>query len=154
MPEFAIVLGQPISTASASTLKRWLSEVGIDPLACTWHTILRHGTDQKDAEIKAECARVLGELAAILDLKAVVVVGRFGVRLDTDLWRGGILKCHGHSGKLTLSGSRPDPSGAQNRAVDDSTGIVEAPYRGVNAIAMYDPTSTCATSRTVTPDGR
>lgn len=121
----AIVAGTPFGRDAASALRRWLRESGIEPDSCARLTLIRPDDYQnedgkrrepKESEIKAAVAKTLNDLAAIHGLTAVVAVGRYGVRLDTDLWRGGILKAHGHSGSLTLQDGRK-----------------------VNAIALYDP---------------
>lgn len=119
MTSTAIVLGQPLGRQSLNVLRRWLTDSGINPDDCSWHTLVTN-RDAKESEVKQDVSRVLGELDAIPDLKAVIAVGRYGVRLDTDLWRGGINRCHGHSGSLL---------------VNAETG------RKVNAIAMKDPYS-------------
>jgi len=111
----AIVLRQQISRVSGDTLGRWLRESGIDPDGCEWLTLIAE-KDPKEAAIRDAVERVLAELDALPDLTAIVAVGRYGVRLDAELWRGGILRSHGHSGRLRITDTK-----------------------SVNAIALFDP---------------
>jgi len=115
--KLAVVLGNQIGQASLKTLRRWLTESGVEPDSATW-IVLTESKDPKEAEIKADVVRVRQELAAIDGLDSILAIGRFGVKLDSDTWRGGIQKCHGHSGTVILDGEPP---------------------RRVNAIAMFDP---------------
>lgn len=135
---FAVVLGQPIGRTSADTLKRWLRETGYEPGAISWHTLIRErpASGKVPASVlNAEIARVRAELLDVADLEAVAVVGRYGVAMDTDLWRGGILRANGHSGKMTLE----DTPACVCETFPHTEQCPAAKVRSVNAIAITDP---------------
>src|SRR3990167_8072693 len=130
-PTIAVVMKAPPRSASDppyATLRRWLSETGIALSDVAWVYLLPEPSFDKTPEpkIKEGLARAHETLGGMPALETVIAVGAEPVRLDADLWRGGILKCHGHAGEI---GIRDMTTGTPGGDV----------FRRAHAIAIYHP---------------